>query len=260
MARPNYYNNRPSRFTRWSQWVVGKLSMVGLVAAGIGVLGLGWYWQATLQCSAVVVERTVHAEAGEIRELAEVDTGQVLYDIDPAVIRDRVRHHPWVEDASVSRIPTGTLTIEVKERTPSVLVISAGNHRPAYYLDYAGYQMPTSVEHLHNVPLVRGLQASYEPGQVVQDSTMRSFLKALEARPAAEPLISEIRMQQGTIHLRTVASPDGEAIPVRMGRGSFDSKLTRLSAFWEQAVRRYDRQYRHIDLRFDDQVVVRETS
>lgn len=259
MARQNYYNDRSSPWKRWAQWVAGKRAVMGFAVGILAVLTIGWYWQATLRCGAVAVENTVHASRDEIRELSGVETGQLLYAIDPAVIRDRVRRHPWIKDASVSRVPTGTLTIAVEERNPRVLVVGP-NRQPAYYLDYQAYQMPVVHDEIHNVPLLRGLDAPYDPTTVVQDSTLRTFLRALERTPAAEPLISEIIIQQEQVRLRTIASPEGRSIPVRVGRGNYSDKLTRLSAFWKQAVNRYDRQYQRIDLRFADQVVVRETS
>ncbi len=259
MARPNYYNDRPSRWKRWAQWLSAKRAVMSVAAAALAVVAIGWYWQATLTCSEVVIEQTAHASREEIRELAGVQTGQALYGIDPAVITDRVRRHPWVRDASVSRVPTGTLTIEVEERRPRAVVVGA-NQQPAYYLEYEGYQMPVVPDEMHNVPLVRGLQAAYKPTTVVQDSTMVRFLRALERSPDAEPLISEIIMREGDVRLRTVISPDGRSIPVRVGHGNYENKLTRLAAFWKQAVNRYDRQYHRIDLRFADQVVVEEPS
>jgi cell division protein FtsQ len=239
--------------------MAGKKAIFIFAVVGLVVAAGGWYWQATLQCRAIVVANAVHAAQDEIRDLSGVETGQLLYAIDPAVIRDRVRRHPWVEDASIHRVPTGRLTIEVYERHPRMLVVGKNNH-PTYYLDHEGYQMPVVHDSIHNVPLLRGWHVPYEPAEAVQDSTIRTLLQALEQTPAAEQLISEIIVQQEHVSAQTIASPDGRSIAVRIGRGNYEDKLTRLAAFWEQAVNRYDRQYRQIDLRFADQVVVRETS
>ena len=54
-------------------------------------------------------------------------------------------------------------------------------------------------------------------------------------------------------------TPEGEAIPVRLGRAVTPAQLARLHAFWRQAVRTQPgRAFAYVDLRFDSQIVTRE--
>ena len=81
-----------------------------------GLALLGWRW-TTMPCTSVRIVGAAHAGADALQRLAQVDTGRVLFDLDPVLIEDRVRRHPWVREAEVTRMLTGTLTIRVAERT-----------------------------------------------------------------------------------------------------------------------------------------------
>lgn len=228
-----------------------------LLAGLAFVLLLGWYWQATLGVRAVVVKGHQHADAQELRELSAVDTGAVLYELDPAGVQAQVVKHPWVQQVAVERLPTGTLQLEVTERKPVVLVVGADS-QPVYYLDSAGYQMPYEKGYLHAVPLMRGVQAPMRPAAPVENAAVRAFLEAFEQVKAAQTLVSDVRVEDHQITLYTVPN-QGQTIAVKLGQGRYGDKLKRLAAFWEQVVRTDSHQFARIDLRFDDQVVVRET-
>lgn len=262
-VKPNRYKKSSRPAGNWFRRLKRRAGILVVCMGVAAVAALGWYWQATLVCEAVVVEGNRHAAAADVRELAQIDSGAVLYDINPAVIRDRVRRHPWIRSASIGRIPTGTLVIEVVERTPAVLVVNERG-RPAYYLDYAGYQMRCGKEHLHNVPLVHGLEAPYDPTRPVEAPSMQAFLQAMKAMPSAQRLVSSIVINdERQIVLHTVATPGGRAVPVQLGRGRYMNKLNRLQAFWTQVVLTREEQFEQaaqdvfIDLRFDQQVIVR---
>jgi cell division protein FtsQ len=231
------------------------------VMLALGVVGvLGWHWLSGLTCRTIEVSGMRHAEREAILDLARVDTGMVLFDIDPALVADRVTRHPWVAEAEVVRLPTGTLVIEVRERRPVALVLDRTG-MPSHYLDAAGAQMPLTPGIVHDVPLVRGLRQPYHPVRPVENAEVRALLAALAAAPPeVEALVSEVEVRPGN-ELWVYTTPDGVhgAVPVRLGRIGFAEKLSRLHAFWQQAVLpRPDKAFRLIDLRFESRIVTEE--
>src|SRR5690554_4721872 len=98
------------------------LAVLGLAAVvALGVVG--WRWQASLPVRAVDVHGHVHADSTELLGLAAVPDSAMLFSLDPAILADRVRRHPWVAEARVTRWMTGTLGIRVSERVPVALVL-----------------------------------------------------------------------------------------------------------------------------------------
>lgn len=234
--------------------------MAGALALVVLVGVLGWRWQATLRVTDVHVAGTEHAAPDSIRALARVDTGAVLYDVEPALIADRVRRHPWVEDAAVMRLPTGTLRIGVTERTPAALAM-ADDGTPAFYVDRAGFCMPLPDSADYDVPLLYGLADAYSPARPIAHAAARAVLAAVEASEMDDLVGEVVVAPDSTVQLYTRPTGTHDAIAVRLGRGGFPRKLNRLQAFWEQAVvPRPHTQFSRIDLRFDSQIVTKEAS
>ena len=56
-------------------------------------------------------------------------------------------------------------------------------------------------------------------------------------------------------------TPAGQALTVRLGDSGFEERFRRLKAFWDQAVlTRPGTRYASVDLRFDGQIITRESS
>lgn len=227
----------------------------------VGALGvLGWHWATHLTCEQVAVEGTHHADPAALLKLAQVDTGMVLIGIDPVLVADRVQRHPWVAEASVLRLPTGTIRIDVTERVPVALAFDEQG-RPSHYLDREDFMMPVVAGTAYDVPVLHGLRDAYNPVVPVEHAATRALLTALaELDPETNALISEMELRaSGDWWLHTTPLPDRGSVLVRIGAADYADRLRRLRAFWEQAVlTRPETQFRLIDLRFDSQIVTRE--
>ena len=235
---------------------------LGLVALAVG-LGAAWVWHRTLPLEHVAVVNNVHSDADDIRRLAGVAPDSVapiaLYGIDLALVADRVRRHPWVREARLRRLPTGTLRIAVEEREPAALAV-APSGRLSHYLDAEGFAMPLPEgAAFADVPLLRGAPA-YHPTQRVRSADFRELLGALaSADENVDALISEVRWSRSGATLTTVPVPSRGALPVKLGRTGHADALARLGAFWHQAVlTRPDVPVQQVDLRFAGQIVTRE--
>jgi cell division protein FtsQ len=241
------------------QKLMRRAGLLGGVVLVVVLGVLGWQWQAGIQLDAIDVVGAQHADADELRSLAAVQPDTALYDIEPALVSDRVTRHPWVEAATTYRLPTGTLRISVTERTPVALALAADG-TPAFYLDRQGYCMPLVKGMGADVPLLRGLSADeYHPVRPLQHASVRAMMDALATSDVQE-IASELEVRpDSSMALMTRPTTDHGAIRVMLGASDFPTRLRRLNAFWHQAVLpQPNTEFDRIDLRFDSQIVTRE--
>lgn len=259
MPGSNKKQRSPRRLVRRLVLGAGVLVVAALAAAA-------WQWQQRVPLRRVAVTGFVRADSAEVVRLAALPDSAALFDLDPTVIADRTRRAPWVREARVRRLPTGTLAVAVEERVPVALVVAADG-RPSHYLDAEGFGLPLRPSDPFDVPLLRGHVPAYQPTQPAESAALRALLAALASADAeTDALVSEITFgTDGEVLLRT--SPDGApdgahgALTVRLGPGGggYAAQLQRLHAFWHQAVlTRPATRFEVVDLRFDGQIVTRE--
>ena len=231
--------------------------IVVLIVLACGILGWGWLMQVTVE--RIDVRGTTNALPEEIRELAGVDSGDVMFQIQSEVVADRVARHPWVAKTTITRLPTGVLILGIQERDPIVQVLLPSG-RPGFYLDRDGYPMQPSDSSSYDVPLLSGYRDDFHPTSPSADEQTLRFLTALDReRTEAGILISEIVLREGEVWLWLEPSGRHGSTPVRLGADHFQDKLKRLAAFWTQRVSRsQDREFQLIDLRFSNQIISRE--
>ncbi len=265
MLRDTKQQQRSRRQPTSHAWLRRVLVVLGLGAViALGVVG--WRWQAALPVRAVEVHGNVRADTAELLDLAAVPDSAMLFSLDPTILADRIRRHPWVAEAGVTRWMTGTLGIGVTERVPVALVLDAAG-RPSFFFDAAGFMMPTVPAGAgrgaaYDVPLLQGRFGTYQPTQPTEDAAVRDLLAALAAvPPATDALVSSVEREgDGMFVLHTAPAAGSGSIPVALGRDGFDEKLRRLQSFWDQAVlTRPALPIRRIDLRFDGQIVTQES-
>ena len=247
----------PARSTR--QKLARLAVRLAFVALAIG-LAAAWMWQRTLPLKQVTVVGNVQAQDEDVIRLVHTTPDSVaLFSLDPALMADRAERHPWVREAHIRRLPTGTLRIRVEERQPVALVLGTDG-RPAHFLDASGYAMPMRRGALADVPVLRGALPDYHPTQPVDSRSLRELLAALASADAeTDALISEIVWTPNRTTLWTTPTSSRGTLPVRLGRTGQADQLQRLHAFWHQAVLpRPGAPIEAVDLRFEGQVVTKE--
>lgn len=234
------------------------------LAAALAVAGLsysGWTWLDGLVVRQVVLDGHRHADEAAVLAVARVDTGMRLLDVEPAIIADRTMRHPWVRAADVWRLPPDIVHIDIEERVPVALVLG-DDAMPAAYLDGEGYPMPLVEGAVYDVPLLRGVRLPDNRTQPVGSPSVTELMAALvTVSPVVDALISSFEVSAGGgITLHTAPAGTQTSIDVRLGARGYAEKFQRLQAFWTQAVlSRPDRTFNTIDLRFDSQIVTRES-
>ena len=113
-----------------------RLKIVGLL---LGALLLGWGLVTAVKLSgpvatrlleirAVTVEGIHQIQRQELLDLVALRPGTPLHHILTSAIELRVKSHPWVKEAVVTRVPFHELRISVVERKPAAIVRIGGDN------------------------------------------------------------------------------------------------------------------------------------
>jgi len=213
-------------------------------------------WKRSLKVRHIEVEGMHALAAQEIVAASGVRMNSSLLETDLAAVQRQIMTEPFVKSASVTRHYPDALRISILEREP----IASVNGGQMWYVDAAGVILPFRQSAL-NLPVISGIVGlqNTRAGDVV---TNREISQAVEVLAKARSIdsslyhfISEVNMNHGGDI--TLFSVDAGA-PIILGRGGVTRKLYLLQSFWSNVVReRGVEALQSIDLRYDDQVVVR---
>jgi cell division septal protein FtsQ len=145
----------------------------------------------------------------------------------------------------------------VEEREPVALVFADR----FYEVDEEGMVMPPDeITSWLDLPVISGLpEKILRPGRICADPRLSEALEVIRlCRRLGDSLddrISEVRV--GERGIEVVSLREGKV--VLLGRGNYEEKLERIASLWQE-IHRVDAQADVIDLRFEDQVVLRRAS
>ena len=237
------------------------LGAAALVVLALTLVVAGNLWKQSLKVRRVVVHGTVNVDPHQIIQLAEVEKGAPLYEVDLTRVQRNVQSHYFIRRATVERDLTSGITITVEERTP--LTVVAGSD--LFYLDETGIVLPSTISKaVYDLPVLSGLvvSAPLKPGSTIETSEVQEALTILTVLKTGNRelfhRISEVRLRTGGDII--LYSVDG-GVPILFGHGKIADKLARLEAFWSgEVAQRGARELQYVDLRYDGQVVARWTT
>lgn len=224
----------------------------------IGVAVYANLWKEDRRVEDVVVEGNRIVSAAEVLRLAKVPAQNKLFDLDLYAIEQRVMKNAYVKSVAVHRDIPDRVRISIEERVP-VAAMVADN---LYYLDEEGYVLP-SVRSPYTVdlPVVSG-SVSKDDVIVGKRSPNKNTLDALYVLSVAREIDEELLLNISEINVRNngdfVLYTAESGIPVLLGRSRVGTRLVKFDSFWKAVVApQGPHELHYIDLRFDDQVVVR---
>jgi cell division protein FtsQ len=235
-----------------------KFGFLGLTVLALGLVVAANYWKSDLKVKRVTIEGNRIVETAELMQLIKIPKNTQLQEIDLTAVRRDIMSHHFIKDAVVERDLPATLRVTVNERVPLAII----NSSEILYLDDDGVVLPHSIsKQLFDLPVLSGLPEGLgiTPGATLKNADVQEALKILACTKLVNKdlyhLISEVRLRNGG-DIVLYASEWG--VPIIFGRGEIPSKLVRLETFWNDVVRaRGSDNLQYVDLRFDDQVVVR---
>jgi len=235
-----------------------KFGFITLLVVVIGLIVSANLWKTSLRVQRVTVEGNRIVETAEIMQLVRIQKNTQLQDIDLTAVQKDILSHHFIKDAVVERDLPATLKITITERLPLAIVNSA----EILYLDEDGVVLPHSIsKQLFDLPVLSGIspEIALAPGGTINNPDVHEALQILATSKLVSKelyhLISEVRLRSGGDIVLYAAE---WGVPIIFGRGDIANKLVRLEAFWNDIVREKGSQrLQYVDLRFDDQVVVR---
>lgn len=201
------------------------------------------------------VEHQVRVSEGDILDASDIEIGDSLFDLELHLIGRKIEEHPWIAKAYVERSFPDHVVIRVVERDARAII----DLNYLYYVDRDGevFKMLDSSDDL-DYPVITGIDRQYlldNPDQT--QGCLNLALKLMEELDRRTIFnlddVSEIHYeeQEGLIlHTRI------GGVPVRMGKQSFETKLNRLEAIYNDLEPRL-LALKYIDLNVIDRVIVK---
>ena len=237
---------------------IGIILMALLVLGFVAVALKANAWKYELPISGVRVEGNAIVGTPEILRLAAIPKGEKLFTVDLGAVRERIKKNPYLRLVSVNRQGPEGISIGVVERQPVAILVAD----PLLYLDEEGTVLPPArSENLFDLPVITGAFPASDcvPGKRVTTEGLHDAIRLLvSSREIGDELfrrISEVQvLEGGELMLHTAEG----GVPVLVGRDQFGAKLVKFDGFWREIVdRRGPQRLQQVDLRFEDQVVVR---
>lgn len=256
----------------------------GLFIAAFAI-GLAWAWPVIDFARAWGIDEPLRIErmavygnhmlsSHDIASATGVRPGEDGFSVEPGIVRERLRAHPWIRDAQVMRLPTGKLLVSVDEREPAaVLAPSNAAHAGAWrFVDASGTPFSPlgdldamALETLEGRawPRLRGGEALADGQAHPELAAALDLLRHLNEGPLPDLMAAREAIE---LHLPRSGDPQGWVIGsgadrpvVILGHDQLLDRLGRLETLLRSQLGDV-RAATQIDLRFADRAILRSSA
>ncbi|HJQ10135.1 MAG TPA: FtsQ-type POTRA domain-containing protein [Gemmatimonadaceae bacterium] len=236
--------------------ILGALFLVGIImGAGYGVRAAARE-MAFFRIRKVEIRGARYLSTNEILTRLKVDTLASLWD-DLEPYRERVRHHPQVSDAKVSRRLPGTLVVTIHENPPVALIQTSTGLLP---YDSLGKQLPIDPARTSlDLPIVAtGDPVLLKLVGAIRAAEPRVFARIEEVRRTGrdEILLTLSRSIDSAERAKAPPTMDTRTLRVRIPVGLSVDRLADIFPVESDLARR-QLHVDELDLRYRDQVIAR---
>jgi cell division septal protein FtsQ len=231
-------------------WIL--LSVALLTGAIMG----GLYLENNTRIEAVKFEGNHYTDVESLESALKSPVGMLADSVSYDSLFMDLKTLPYVEDATVSMGMLGTLTFKITERDPFAMLVD-GNRR--VYLAKGGIKLPIIPEKIKDVPLVYGFSARSLSDTLKSDSyqQVEEFLIAARENELGWVTISEVSWNESE---GVVALTYENGVKLLFGNDQFDEKMKNWEAFYTEVISKKGiGAFTRIDLRFEDQIVTRNS-
>lgn len=228
----------------------GFLLASGALLTGQVLLESGYFGVEQIR-----VEQHVKVSEGDILDASDIEIGDSLFDLELHMIGRKIEEHPWINKAEVERAFPDQVVIRVVEREARAII----DLDYLYYVDKAGevFKMLEAGDNLDYL-VITGIDRQYLLDNPDQTQASLNLALQLMAQLESRKLfnlddVSEIHynQQEGLIMYTRIGG-----VPVRMGKGDFTTKLSRLETIYDDLEPRL-LALKYIDLNVTDRVIVK---
>ena len=226
-----------------------------LLLVGLGVVA-GFYWQQSLRVDTLRVSGIWFNQEADILEAAQVPMGIAPDSLNLEELKNRVMRLAYVKSVHPYIEPGGTLHLSIEERIPIALLVGGDVER---YTDAEGVQLPVLTGKTVDVPLVYGFSSNRQSDTLKTTDFIQlaRFLEEAKEHKFAWATLSEVAFdpKEGV-----VALSHENGVKLLFGTDSFTNKLANWELFYTQVIRETGiARIAQIDLRFNDQIITRES-
>ncbi|MDZ7695181.1 MAG: cell division protein FtsQ/DivIB [Balneolaceae bacterium] len=231
-------------------WITGALLVLG-----VAVLA-GLYWNRNVVIQQVRYTGHNFTAEQQLVSSADVPTGISPDSVDFMSIINRLETIPHIKQAAINVEPSRDLTIEITERQP-IAILANGNSR--IYVDQDGIRLPIKLGRKVDVPIVYGFKTGPMSDTLQSEAWQQtqSFLMEVNSSSFNHATISEIAWTQSE---GLVALSHENGVKLVFGKGEFSKKFRNWKAFYSEVISTKGiKKLRSVDLRFEGQIVTRES-
>lgn len=226
-----------------------------LLLVGVSIIA-GFYWQRSLTLNEVKVSGLWFLESDEVIEAAKVPLGISPDSLELTPMITRVEQLSYAKKVHPIVEPGGVLTLEIEERIPLGLFIHGSMEK---YVDQDGVILPILPKKIANLPLVYGFNITTAKDTLRSESfkQVRNFLVEAQKHEFAWATLSEVAYdrEEGVIALS-----HENGVKILFGTQDFNQKLANWELFYTEIIREKGiAQVAQVDLRFNDQIITRES-
>lgn len=222
--------------------VSGFVVCIGVVSAFL------LYRESTriFMVSEVVFTGSTHLAETELRHLSGIRTGEGLLVLSARDVAERLKKSPWIRNVGVRKEFPRTVRVMIDESSPFAILEMKGK---SFLVDDRGELLEELKDAIPFLPVISG-----DPFK-----NRDNFLEALalarvvkDKKIAAEKSRVEIIADKGPQDISMVI----DNVVVKIGRGDYEQKLTRLFEL-EDEIKRRAITVDYVDLRFANRVVLK---
>jgi cell division septal protein FtsQ len=230
-------------------------------------------WRTDVTYDKISVKGNYTLTKDEILQAANIKSDSVvnIEELNLVFIRDRISKHPEIKKVFVSKNPPNEIVIEVFEKRP-LAIVNVGNQ--LNLIDEECELFPfKNYEKLYDLPVITGIK-QFSQQQIEDKSYMKDLKTAvfitMNAYKKSKFLYNQISEINVSDTNKIVLFTNDKSTPVYFPRSEeknisdlnyqkeIISKLSVLKNFFEKSFESLkDKKYEYVDLRFDNQVIVK---
>ncbi len=243
---------------RWRLWLgLAVLGSVGVSSAMASfkvrqyVLSDPQFALSRDRADALAIEGLVYATRPKVQRVFAEDFGRSVFLIPLEERRRRLMAIDWVEDASVSRIWQGRLSVHIRERQPVAFV----NFRAGVLLiDAHGVLLEPPPRARFAFPVLSGLMETETEAQRLEH--VRLLLGFQQDMGYLMHDISEVNVADPE-NIRVLAQVNDHPVELMMGEENFARRYQNFTAHYPEILKRSP-EVKAFDLRLDDRITAKE--
>lgn len=256
MAREAKKTEKTGRWRRWAGLAVLGAACVSTAWAGLKVRDyLATNPQFTLSPDnpkAIAIEGLHYAPRSQVLRVFARDLGRSIFSIPLAERRRRLLAIDWVEDASVSRLWPGQLTVRIRERKPVAFVMPGSGL--LLLIDPNGVLLDPPAQAEFSFPVLSGIREdSTEPER---RERVRAFLAFEQDMGREAKSISEVDATDPE-DLLVVAQMGDRAVSLHMGDSNYCRRYRNFARHYAEMAQAAP-DAKAFDLRLDDRITAKE--